>query len=163
MTTQAPRFFSLALSGLAIVSIATVSVAQMIDPPKTSVTAPTTSAPAGGVPPTAPPTTTTSAVPPPGGDTTVAPVKRVAPKTPPMPSVVAKAIAQSKNKKPAAKGAAKGKVAKGKTGAAVATKACGPGETLVRKTNTCQKKTASAAKPVKTAAVSPTAAKAKKK
>ena len=143
----AARVASMLTSGLAVLAIASVALAQMVEPPKSSPTGtePTTTGIA--VPPAATTVVPTGAAPV-QGETKVAPVKRVAPKTPPMPTVVAKAIAQSKTKKPA----------KAKTAAATAK--CGPGETLVRKTGTCQKK---APTPVKTAALTTNAAKAKLK
>lgn len=152
----------MALAGLVIFGAVVLSapvLAQMIAPavqaPQDAsglLRPPAASPPGLLVTPTSQPTATT---PPPSGQpretAKVAPIRRVIPKTPPLPTAVAKAIKASKaqprkqsaraetvDRKPMALGAR----------TTDTSKTCAPGQILVRKTGQCEKRSqAAAAKP----------------
>ena len=100
-------------------------------------------------------------------DVTVEPVRRVAPKTPPLPTIVAKAIAKVKPVKVAAKRGATPSatlappMALGAASAATSNPPtarvtlCQPGETFVRRTGVCQKRGVAAPKAKAVAAPKP--------
>lgn len=136
------------MAAFALALAAWPASAQMVSPPvaaPTSVAAPQQTPPGIATVPSGmvPPVAATSAMP--TADAKVAPVKRVAPKTPALPTVVARAIAKAKQVKVGARPATAASqrlaapMALGVKSTATAT-ACQPGEIFVRRTGICQKR-----------------------
>lgn len=128
---------------------APIARAQILAPAETA-TIPQQSAPAA-----APPQTTGSTVAAPSRpvDANVAPLKRVAPRTPALPTVISRAIAKStRTTAPARVRGTAGKPMTLGAGTVAKPIACQPGETFVRRLGQCQKRKGAAVKAARPAA-----------